>query len=317
MQFAVNVPTSGGDSVHSQLAFCEGIGWEDQRRFAVAMENLGFDGIAVPDHVMTGSGPTTECFVTLAGIARETSSVYLYPKTVNNHLRNPALLAKMAATLDNVSDGRLKLGMGAGWKESEAVAYGYDWPDPPTRLRMLEESIRLLVELWTEDRVSFDGDYYTLDGAMCRPHPTQEPRPPIMVGGGGETFTLRIAAKYADSWNFWGPPELMQRKLDVLETHCETYDRPFDDVERSWFARCLIREDEAELERLLDGPFSRFAPSNVDESEYPLVGTPETVRERLGPFVEKGFEEVVLEFVDFPRTTSAELFAEQVLPELR
>ncbi|SFL15501.1 Flavin-dependent oxidoreductase, luciferase family (includes alkanesulfonate monooxygenase SsuD and methylene tetrahydromethanopterin reductase) [Halogranum rubrum] len=314
MEFAVNVPTSAGDSVYSQLAFCDSISWADQLAFATSMETLGFDGIAVPDHVMTGSGPTTECFVTLAAIARETDDVYLYPKTVNNHLRNPALLAKQAATLDAVSDGRLKLGMGAGWKESEARAYGYDWPGAPTRLRMLEESIRLIQRLWTEDTVDFDGDYYTLDGAMCRPHPVQEPRPPIMVGGGGESFTLRITAQYADSWNFWGPPEVMQHKLDVLERHCDGYGRPFDDIERSWFARCLIREDEAELDALLDEHFPRFKPENRDESEFPLVGTPSALRDDIQTFVDMGFEEVVVEFVDFPETTSAELFAEHVAP---
>jgi alkanesulfonate monooxygenase SsuD/methylene tetrahydromethanopterin reductase-like flavin-dependent oxidoreductase (luciferase family) len=317
MQFAVNVPTSAGDSVHSQLAFCDEISWDAQVEFAVAMEGLDFDGVAVPDHVMTGTGPTTECFVTLAAIARETEDVYLYPKTVNNHFRNPALLAKQAATLDAVSDGRLKLGMGAGWKESEARAYGYDWPDAPTRLRMLEESIRMLKRLWTEETVSFDGDYYTLDEAMCRPHPVRDPHPPIMVGGGGESFTLRITAQYADSWNFWGPPEVMQHKLDVLERHCEGYGRPFGEIERSWFARCLLREDEAELDALLDEHFPRFKPENVAEGEFPLVGTPEQVRERLATFVEMGFGEVVVEFVDFPETTSAELFAEEVAPAFR
>lgn len=315
MDVAVNVPTSCGASEYSNLAFCEEIRWSDQREYAVAAEELGFDGIAVPDHLMTGDGPTTECLTTLAALARETEDAYLYPKTVNDQLRHGPLLAKIAATLDNVSDGRLKLGMGAGWKDDEAVAYGYDWPDAPTRLRRLEETIVLLKRLWTEETVSFEGDFYQLDEAMCKPHPTQEPRPPIMVGGGGEEFTLRITAKHADAWNFWGSPDLMRRKLEVLEDHCETYDRSIDEIETSWFARCLIRESDDDLEELLDA-VPQFREENLDEDEFHLVGTPEEVQADLERYVSMGFDEAVIEFVDFPRTEGAETFSDEVLPAL-
>lgn len=202
MDFAVNIPTSGGSFEYSNLVYCDEISWEKQRRFARTVEDVGFDGVSVPDHVMTGTGRTTECLTTLTGLASETESVYLYPKTINNEFRNPALLAKAVATLDNVSDGRVKLGMGAGWKGDEALAYGYKWPDAPTRLRKLEEAIEVVTRLWTEDEVTFDGEHYTLQGAVCEPSPTQRPRPPIMVGGGGEEFTLRITAKHADTWNY-------------------------------------------------------------------------------------------------------------------
>lgn len=125
MQFAVNVPTSAGASEYSNLAFCDEIAWEKQRDYARLVEELGFDGVAVPDHLMTGDGATTECLTTLTGLAEATDEVYLYPKTVNNHLRHPPMLAKACATLDGISDGRLKLGMGAGWKDDEARA---SWP---------------------------------------------------------------------------------------------------------------------------------------------------------------------------------------------
>ncbi len=313
MEFAVNVPTSCGSSEYSTLPDCDAITWERQREYAVAAERAGFDGVAVPDHLMTGDGPTTECLVTLAGIAGATESVYLYPKTINNVLRHPPLLAKTAATLDRISDGRLRLGMGAGWKEDEAAAYGYDWPTAPDRLRELEETLELMKAFWTTDRASYDGEYVQVTDAVCRPHPVQSPYPPIMIGGGGEEFTLRIAAKHADLWNFWGPIDVMSHKLDVLERHCETYDTDFDAITKSWFARCVIAPTEAAAQRLLER-VPRFKPDRIADDEFALVGTPEQVRDQLAAFVDLGIEEIVLEFVDFPRTDGLVLFAEDVLP---
>ncbi|WP_266083253.1 LLM class flavin-dependent oxidoreductase [Haladaptatus caseinilyticus] len=314
MEFAVNIPTSCGTSEYSTLAFCEDISWEKQRDFSVKIEELGFDGIAVPDHLMTGDGPTTECLVTTTGLAGITSDVYLYPKTINNHLRHGPLLAKIAATLDCVSDGRLKLGMGAGWKEDEATAYGYEWPDAPTRLREMEETIEVMKHLWTETNVSYDGEFYTLSEADCRPHPLQDPHPPIMIGGGGEEFTLRITAKHGDVWNYWGSLELMKRKLSVLSNHCETYGRDYDDIQKSWFARCIIRESDENVSELLDSA-PRFKSENRDADQNHLVGTPEEIIAEIKQYKDLGIDEIVVEFVDFPQTEGARCFAEHVIPE--
>lgn len=316
MRFAVNVPTSAGASEYSMFAFADGIDWEGQRDYATLLEDLGFDGIGVPDHLMTGDGATTECITTLTALAVETDELELYPKTINDVLRHGPFLAKIAATLDNVSDGRLKLGMGAGWKTDEAVAYGYDWPDAPDRLRAMEETIEITKRLWTEDQVTYDGDYYSVDGAVCKPNPMQEPHPPIMVGGGGEEFTLRITAKHADEWNYWGDPDLYGHKLDVLREHCNTYDTEYDDIDKSWFARCIIRETEEEVDRLLD-EVPRFRDPDPDDplSEYNnLIGTPEQVAENLAQY-EDEVDECVLEFVDLPKQEGPELFADEVIPQ--
>jgi alkanesulfonate monooxygenase SsuD/methylene tetrahydromethanopterin reductase-like flavin-dependent oxidoreductase (luciferase family) len=316
MEFAVNVPTSVGGSASSQysmLPMADEISWEIQRDFGVEIEALGFDGLAVPDHVMTSESGTMECTTVLAALAAATETVYIYPKTINNPLRHGPFLAKTLATVDVISDGRLKAGMGAGWKEDEAVAYGYDWPDAPTRLRELEETIDLMTRLWTEDEVDYDGDFYTLSGASCRPHPVQDPHPPIMVGGGGEQFTLRIAAKYADCWNYWGSTDVIQRKLDVLRDHCETYGTDYDAIQKSWFARCAIRETDDEVADLLEEA-PRFKDENVSEDENHLVGTPEEIVADVERYAEMGVEEVVVEFVDFPGTEGAEVFANEVIP---
>lgn len=319
MRFAANVPTSAGASEYSTLAFCDAIDWETQRSYAQAVEAAGFDGVGVPDHLMTGDGATTECLTTVTALARETETVTVFPKTINNELRHGPLLAKIAADIDNVSDGRLKLGMGAGWKEDEAVAYGYEWPSAPERLRAMEETIELTKRLWTEETVTYDGDYYQLEEAVCKPQPVQNPRPPIMIGGGGEEFTLRITAKHADEWNYWGSPETIEHKLDVLRDYCGTYGTDFDDIEISWFARCIVRETEEEVERILD-EVPRFRDPDPDDplsSYHNLIGTPEQLIAELEPYEELGVDEIDLEFVDFPDPTGVELFAETVAPPFR
>jgi alkanesulfonate monooxygenase SsuD/methylene tetrahydromethanopterin reductase-like flavin-dependent oxidoreductase (luciferase family) len=315
MDVAVNIPTSVGASEASNFPFADRIRWADQRSFGTTIEQLGFDGLGVPDHLMTGDGPTMECLTVLAGLATATDEVYLYPKTVNNELRHAPLVAKTCATLDQVSGGRLKLGMGAGWKADEAVAYGYDWPDAPTRLRRMEEAVTVLKRLWTEPRVDYDGDYYTLEGAVCTPHPVQDPHPPIMIGGPGEEFTLRIAAQHADSWNCWGSHEFYDHKLSVLADHCATYGTDYDDIEKSWFGRCVLRETEAAVESLLEA-VPRFRPEHQDDGMTHLVGTPATVAADIERFRTLGVDEFVVEFIDFPRPTGAELFVDAVLPAL-
>jgi len=319
MRFAVNMPTSGGASEYSTLPFCEDVEWPVQRAFAERIEDLGFDGIGVPDHLMTGDGGTTECLSTVTAIAAVTESVEVFPKTLNNELRHGPLLAKTAATIDQISDGRLKLGMGAGWKADEARAYGYDWPDAPHRLRAMEETIELTTRLWTEDRVTYEGDYYQTECASCKPHPVQEPHPPILIGGGGEEFTLRIAAQYADEWNYWGPPEVIERKLSVLADHCETYGTDFNSVDVSWFTRCFVRKTDDAVKDFLDEA-SRFRNPDADDplSEYNnLIGTPEQICDELARYVDIGVDEVVVEFVDFPNSDGAELFAEEVIPKFK
>ena len=313
MEFAVNIPTSVGSGEASNLPFSHEITWENQRQFGTSLESLGFDGLAVPDHVMTGNGATMECLTVVTALARETDDVYLYPKTVNNHFRHGPFLAKIAAPIDLVSDGRLKLGMGGGWKEDEAVAYGYNWPGAPERLREMEETVEIMKQLWTEDEVSFDGDYYTLDGAICRPHPVQDPYPPIMIGGPGEEFTLRIAAQHAQTWNCWGSVPFYDSKLDVLKQHCGTYDREYEEIQKSWFGRCVIRETKEELEELLD-LVPRFREENLDDDIDHLVGTPADIVEQIDEYVALGVDEVVVEFVDFPESVGAELFANKVMP---
>ncbi len=312
MEFAVNLPMSVGEMESTELIFADQISWDIQKDFATEIERLGYDGIAAPDHLMTGSGQT-ECLTSLAALAVATDRVYLYPKTINNTIRHGPMLAKYAATIDNISGGRLKLGMGAGWHEGEAKAYGFEWPDGPDRLYAMEETIEIMKGLWRNDTFTYNGDYYSVSDAACKPHPVQQPHPPIMVGGGGEEFTLRIAAQHADTWNYHGTTELLEHKLTVLKDHCDTYNRDYGTIEKSWFGRCLIRESESEVEEVLE-KVPRFREENFEKDEHHLVGTPEKVIREIREYNSIGFDEIVVEFIDFPEVDGAKLFAEEVIP---
>lgn len=303
VEIAVNISTDTNPSISGYSE----VQWTDQRNFVAEIESQGFDGIAIPDHLMIGDEHSLECISLSAALAQLTDEIDIYLNTVNNNLRHGPLLAKIASSIDNISDGRLKLGIGAGWYEDEANAYGYNWPDASERLYKMEESIVILKKLWTEDSVDFDGKFYNLEGAVCKPHPIQNPHPPVMIGGGGEEFTLRIAAKHADIWNYYGNIETMNEKINVLSKHCKTYDRSFGDIKKSWFCRCLLGESRKELDKM---------QKNGDIDDSVLVGTPSEILEKLKPYTQLGIDEFVLDFIDYPNKRSAELFSQEVAPYL-
>lgn len=315
LEFAINVPSSAGEGGHKDHPYWETATWEDIRQLAETAEGVGFDTVGVPDHLTIGEGATFECFSTLSALAMVTDEVTLYPKVANVLFRNPGLLAKIGATLDIVSEGRLKMGLGAGWVEEEMRAYGYEWPDPVERIHRMEEVIEILDLLWTDSDVDYTGEYYRLESAVCRPPPRQTPRPPIAVGGGGEKYTLAVVASHADSWNWFGPFDGWEHKRDVLERHCEDNGRDITDIEKSWFGRAVVRETEAEARALVEeaAMFDSFESAREEH----LVGTPEQVNEQLDRLDRMGLDEIVVEFVDVPRTTGLELFGEEVIPEFQ
>ena len=182
-----------------------GFSYEMIKEIAMESERLGFESLWVSDHFfMTPESVGTaclECWSTLAALARDTSRLRLGPMVSAQSYRNPALLAKIAATIDNISGGRLNFGIGAGWKEVEYDAYGYKFPKPSTRIRQLEETIEIAKLMWTQEKATFKGRYYGVTGALCFPHPVQKPHIPIWVGGTGR-MTLKVAAEHADAVNF-------------------------------------------------------------------------------------------------------------------
>ena len=250
-------------------------------------EATGWDGIWIADHFMPNTadkvGLTQECLTVLAGIAAVVPRVRLGTLVVGNTYRNPAVLAKQAAQVDIISGGRLILGMGAGWQENEHDAYDIPFYTVGGRLRRLEESVQVLRSLFDNDRTDFEGRYYKIKDAPLTPKPVQA-KLPILIGGGGEKKTMRIAAQYADEWNTWGRPSTLARKGAVLEQHLlRPRPRPVDDQALLPGPRPHSPNDKAEIER-----------GSRPSGQPTLAGSVEFLRDAMGQYQEASIDEFIL-----------------------
>lgn len=337
ISFEYNIPVFAGapdertEPVHRDTPCYETLDWETTKDGILTAEELGFDAVWAPDHLLLGRNHAEyECWTLLSAIAGLTDDVNLGSLVLCNDYRNPALVAKMAATLDVISGGRLELGLGAGWHEPEYDAYGWEYRDGFERLLRLDESIRLLKRLWADDGsgVSFDGDHYTVEDAYCTPGPVQDPHPPILVGGQGEEVTLKLVAKHADVWNtdvFNGDSETLQHKIGVIENHCETVGRDPDDITYSWDGHVICTRNEEKLDRLLDLMLPiQFEEeytdqpdieSKEDASKYFVMGTPEECAAAIEERIDCGVTKFQGWFIDFPDTAGMESFADEVMSE--
>ncbi|MEO8605033.1 MAG: LLM class F420-dependent oxidoreductase [bacterium] len=282
-------------------------------------EALGYDGAWLDDHfygvATTPADDSPECWTLMAALARETTRLRFGTLVVCNSYRHPPLLAKMAATLDHVSDGRFEFGLGAGWFEQEYVAYGYDFPPIAERLTRLSEALQICRAMWTEAQTTFCGRHYRVDNAWCNPKPVQRPYPPIMIGGGGEKVLLRLVAEHADRWNFGGSVADFQRKIPILERHCAAVGRDAATIEKSWFGNIIIEADQAALDVRLA---KRAARGHGDSYGLnTLVGTPEQLVARLREYVAVGVTHFIGMFGRVERLGATELFAERVMPAFR
>ncbi len=240
-----------------------------------------------------------------------------------NNFRFPSVLAKMAATLDYISDGRLEFGIGAGWNEEEHRTYGIPFSKPAERIERLRESIEIIKKMWTEETPIYRGKYYKIDGAICEPKPLQKPHPPITVGGAGEKLMIRLIAQHAYRCNFAhrSPAEYVH-KLSILRIACSKVGRDFDEIEKSWWGRAIISRDEARvnaqlkalyLSRKRESPFEEWIKEVKANS---IVGTPEECVEKLREYLRLGVTYFILRFGDAPSKDGIRLFAEGVIPEL-
>jgi len=211
--------------------------YETMTRVAQTAEELGYDSIWLFDHFHTIPVPTQEvtfeCWTSTAALARDTKRVRIGQMVTCIGYRNPALLAKMASTVDVLSHGRLTFGIGAGWYEHEYKAYGYEYPDAPIRLRYLREGVQVILKMWNEEEAYFEGNYYQVHGAINQPKGVQKPHPPLWIGGGGERVTLKLLAQFGDACNIDPVPDVVRHKLGVLREHCEAASRNYDDITKS------------------------------------------------------------------------------------
>ena len=269
-----------------------------------------FDSLWFPDHVQYNGHTVAEGWTLLAyALARYPDKLCSH-EVLCNSFRNPAHLAKMVATAQALSGGRVILGIGAGWNEEEYRAYG--WPFPPARVRIaqLAEAIQLIRLMWTEAPAHFHGEHYQITGAYCEPRP--DPIPPVLVGGSGEKYLLRVVAQHADWWNYsFRGAEAYTHKQETLQRHCRDVGRDYDEITQVIRAGILIAESEGEIERL------KASADLRPLADIHLVGTPAQVTDVLLGIIRQGADRLTVNFADVPRPEGTRLFAETVLPHLQ
>ncbi len=304
--------------------------WSTMRRLAQEADAGPWDSLWVYDHFHTVPRPTDEAtheaWTLMAAFAAATDRIRLGQMCTCMGYRNPAYLAKVAATVDHVSAGRVEMGIGGGWYEHEWRAYGYGFPSAGDRLRMLDEGVQIMRQLWTEGKATLDGRHYQVDGALCRPLPVQEGGIPLWIAGGGEKKTLRIAAQYAQYTNFEATPDTFRHKSDVLAQHCKDIGRDFDEITRSGNYNVVIGATEGDVKDKLAWireHYGKYVPADVADNTRdqfasgPLVGTPEQIVETLREAETIGMTYAIGYFVDAAYDPgSVELFTSQVIPAL-
>jgi probable F420-dependent oxidoreductase len=322
MRFGLALPHYDG-SLSGQPA-----SWEGVRRVALQAEQAGFDSVWVSDHLFLDwgkyGGPddpqgALECWTTMAGVAAATEKVRIGSMALCNDFRNPALLAKMIATLDLLCGGRLDVGMGAGWYEPEYRAAQIPFDRPARRIARLGEAVEIVRRLLEGEELIFKGEHYVIDGAVCRPGPVQQPRPPLWVGGKGDLL-LKTAARVADGWNFsWlGDISVYEDRRQAADRACEAVERDPGTLRRSVGAYVLAGTDDADARRryehLVQVSPPGVLPSVTSEPQVSwkdfraghIAGTASEVVERLGRLSDLGVEEVIVGLGTLPFQLGAE-----------
>ncbi len=276
-------------------------------------DRTGWERIYFADHFLPFQGPETgeihECWATLAGLAATLPRAQLGALVTGNTYRHPAVLAKMAVTIDHICGGRFVVGLGAGWQENEHRAYGIPFPSVTERLDRLDEACQVIVALRRNEISSFDGRYYRLDDAPLSPKPLGGL--PLLIGGGGEKRTLRIAATHADEWNIWATPDEMVRKSGVLDRHCADVGRDPAEIARSAVTMVILSDDREFLAKMRARDFGR--PT--------LVGTVDEARSTVQSYADAGVDELVVPDFTMPtmerKRETLDRFIEQVAAEFR
>jgi F420-dependent oxidoreductase-like protein len=279
--------------VHVGLKFSQQLCTIEQQRAVWRIaDEAGFDHLWNFDHFHpigqpTHDGPIFDGWSLLAAMAEATKKVRIGSMVTGNTYRHPAVLAKMATTVDHLSDGRLEFGIGGAWAEAEHTMLGIEFPRVGTRLNRLGEACQVIKKLWTEERADFEGRHYRLQDALANPKPVQKPYPPIWIGGGGEQKTLRIVAQHADVWNMTGAPmDVARHKVEVLRRHCADVGRDPDEIRLS----VQLRFDDRD---------------------------PEAILRTAEEFIQNGFTELILYAGGDSAVAQSEHMAESVLPRLR
>jgi alkanesulfonate monooxygenase SsuD/methylene tetrahydromethanopterin reductase-like flavin-dependent oxidoreductase (luciferase family) len=306
MDFGVFIPPEGNP--YSRL-----------KDMAQTTEELGYQSIWLSDHLHgmyeSQAAPRFECWTLGTALSAITNRVKFGQLTMAVPFRNPAITAKMAATLDNITGGRAILSIGAGWHADEFKGYGYDFGSLASRSTRLEEAAHIIKLLWNEEHPSYKGKYYQIDGAYCNPKPIQRPLP-LMIAGGGEKRTLRTAARYADMTNYsaWtGTPENFREKTEILHKHCEVEGRKPEEITKTWAAFVFIDE---KMETAQEKAVKAYPNADWAKEGKGLLGTPESIRQDIYRYRDAGVDMIILSFLGGEWEKEIKLFKDEVIPSL-
>ena len=298
--------------------------FQSLKNLVTSAEEKGFDSFWVMDHFhqlqMIGAPgePMLEGWTTISALAGVTTKIKLGTLVTGVIYRHPSILAKMGATLDVISKGRLFMGIGAGWNEEESLAYGIasSFPSNRERLERLEEAIQIIRKMWTEDpTATFTGKYYQIKNAYCNPKPIQRPSPPILVGGSGEKRTLEIVARYADACNLFGSPETVKTKLNVLKEHCKKVGRDYDSILKTKLGRVLIDKNEEAAKERVSRIFKGMSEQQI--SEYVIYGTADSVEKQIKMLEEVGIQYFIVNLEFSRELEELESFAKNVIEKMK
>jgi F420-dependent oxidoreductase-like protein len=300
--------------------------WATTKRVAQQLETLGYDSLWLYDHFHTvprpAIEPTFECWTTMAALAEATTTIRLGQLVTCALYRNPAYLAKIASCVDVISGGRVDVGLGAGWKDEEFAAYGYEFPKIRGRLDRMADTARILKAMWTEEKATVAGTHWSVTDAINEPKPLQKPHPPLWIGAQGEKVALKMVAELADGWNHNRGPEVFEDKIRILHQHCTNTGRDPASVRVSAERTCAIFADDAERLAYIERYWPGAPPERVNTFFADCcIGTAEHVAAELQFFIDHGAGLIILWFQDLADvgsgTSQPERFMREVAPRLR
>ena len=289
------------------------------KKTAFMCEQEGFDSFWIMDHLVQielagrRNDPILESYTATAALASVTSKIRLGVLCSCNYFRNPALVAKMGATIDQISSGRFWLGLGAGWYGKEARMYGFEFPSIRDRLQMLEESLQIIKGAWSNERTfSFYGKYYSVKEIIVEPPPIQKPHPPILVGGGGEKRTLKLVAKYADACNLFPKGGDLERKLSVLRQHCRSVGRDYSSILKTKLSSVMFGSNEKDAQRKI----AQYKPQSISLDSYlssALLGNSAEIVKEIEDYERMGIEYLIINFRGKFDPSAIKLFSKEIM----
>ena len=302
--------------IHSTALYAD---WEKFLKIAQEAERLGYDSIWISDHLISPKDRPygLEAWTVLSALASATKKIRLGTYVLCNQFRHPSLLAKMVSTIDHISRGRINLGIGAGWYKTEHVSYGFDWDKLTIRINRLKESIQLMKRMWTENNVTFKGQYYKTINANLEPKPLQKPHPPIWIGGKSQGIK-KLVAEEANGWIPVLPStDEVSKDLQEIKIEMENIGRNIDklDIAYGGAAYTLVTNDNNLAKRELE-KISKYRNIPIDELNY-MIGNSSLIKKLIQQYKKVGVKHIITGFLDFPKLYSLKLFAELIIPYLK